>query len=238
MSVRITPAVGVARGTALLVPPWKIQGPGLVSGYTRLLADAGWEAWLVSPPHHLERALEGARSGEAFVSLDLDRLRSGFEQLVLEVRTLAAVARARGPVGILGLSLGALGAALAATAPEPLEFAALVALPHLPLVTTVTGIGRRYRRLAALAGSRWPADRELSTALAPLDPALRRPSALRLFVAGARYDRIAPVAGPARLAAAWSVRPRIYPRGHISLLFLCRKLRRDLAAFVGGEPRD
>jgi hypothetical protein len=46
-------------------------------------------------------------------------------------------------------------------------------------------------------------------------------------------DRIA-LTGPAlELAGAWGVEPRLHSRGHLTLLFLCASLRRDLAAFVG-----
>ncbi len=229
-----TPARGEHRGTALLVPPWKIDSPRLVGGYTRLLADVGYDVWLVCPPCHLERTPAGVRSGEGFVSLDLARLRAIFEQFVLELRLCVALAARLGKVGLVGLSLGGLAGAFAATAPECLDFAALVAPAHLSLVMTETGIGRRYRRMAALAGSTWPQEEVLADALAPFDPALRTPTARRLFIAGGLHDRIVPSAGPGALSRAWGLAPRLYPRGHISLLFLCRALRRDLAQFALG----
>lgn len=234
LTVRVTPAVGRRRGTALLVPPWKIRSPQLVSGYARLLAAAGFEAWLPSPPHHLERAAPGARSGEGYVSLDLARLRAVVEQQVAELRACAALAARAGPVGLVGLSLGALTGALAATGPEPLAFAALVAPPSLASVMVETGIGRRYRALAVRAGSRWPTPETLAQVLAPLDPAARRPTAARLAVAAGLHDRIALPAGPLGLARAWGVEPWLYRRGHMTLLFLCRALRRDLRALVEG----
>jgi len=54
----------------------------------------------------------------------------------------------------------------------------------------------------------------------------------RSFIAGGLHDRVAPTAGPADLAHACGVEPHLYPRGHISLLFLCRALRRDLELFT------
>jgi hypothetical protein len=233
--VHTTPAHRGFLGTALLVPPWKIGNPQLVSGYTRLLAEVGYDVWLVSPPRHLERTPAGVRSGEGFVSLDLARLRDTFEQFVVELRFCAALAARQGKVGLLGLSLGGLAGAFAATAPERLEFAALVAPAHLSLVMTETGIGRRYRRLAALAGSAWPDEEVLAAALAPFDACLRKPTARHLFVAAGLHDRIVPTSGPVALARAWGVVPRLYPRGHISLLFLCRELRHDLARFALGQ---
>jgi len=237
MSVRITPARGAPRGTVILAPPWKIRSPALVSGYASLLAAGGHDVWLVCPPGHLERTPPGGRSGEAFVSLDVARLRATLEQLVLELRLCAALAATRGAVGLVGLSLGGLAGALAATGPERLEFAALVAPPNLELVVTRTAIGRRYRRLAERAGSAWPDDRALSAVLAPLDPGHRPPTADRLFVAAGAHDRIALPDGPQALARAWGVAPQLYRRGHLSLLFLCRALRRDLARFIGPRPR-
>jgi hypothetical protein len=232
MAVRACPARGARRGTALLVPPWKIARHRLVGGWRELLAGAGWDVWLVSPPHHLERTAPGARSGEAFVSLDVARTRAAFEALVLELRVLAALAAPRGAVALVGLSLGALAGALAATAPGRLDLAVLVAPPRLAAVAAETGIGRRYRRLAARAGAPWPPAEELAAALAPFDPGARPPTARRVLVAGGLHDRIAPAAAAPALARAWGLAPALYPRGHLSLLFLCRALRRDVARFL------
>ncbi len=238
MAIRVTPAAGVRRATAILVPPWKIASPGLVSGYTRLLARAGQEVWLACPPHHLGRTLPGERSGEGFVSLDLRRLRAVFEQMVLEIRVLVAMAAERGPVGLVGLSLGGLAGALAATAPERPDFAALVAPAHLAVTMTETRIGLRYRHLAARSGEPVPDDAALAAALAPFDPSRRSPTARRIFLAFGSHDRIVPPTAPAALARAWGVSPAAYPRGHMSLLFLCRALRRDLARFAGAGERE
>jgi predicted alpha/beta hydrolase family esterase len=232
MAVRIAPARGASRGVALLVPPWKIRHPALVAGWASLLGRAGLEAWLVVPPFHLQRTPRGARGGEGFVSLDLARTRAVLEGFVLELRTLAATAAARGPVGVVGLSLGGLAAALAATGGEPLGFAALVAPADLGQVVTRTPIGRRYRALAARAGTPLPDDAALRALLAPLDPAARAPAAERVFVAAARHDLVAPPEGPLRLAEAWGAEARVYDRGHLTLLLACRAVRRDLAAFL------
>lgn len=229
MRVDVVPARSRRRGTVLLVPPWKIASPAVVSGYTRLLTEAGHDVWLVCPPHHLDRAAAGRRSGEGFVSLEVRRMAGVFEQFVLELRVCAALAAQRGPVGLVGLSLGALAGAFAATAPERLEFAALVAPPNLAVVMSETGVGRRYRRLA---GMTWPEPAALSAALAPFDPRLRTPTAGALFIAAGLHDGVVPVAAQLGLAHAWGVEPSVYARGHISLLFLCRALRRDLRRFV------
>jgi dienelactone hydrolase len=218
----------------VLCPPWKAASPGLVSGYVRLLRRAGYDAWLAVPPRHGDRTPAGVRSGEGFVSPDLPALRSAVEQAVLELRWLAAIARSRGgEVGLLGLSLGGLSAALAATAPEPLDFVALVAPPaDLLHVLAATRIGRRYAGLAARAGAPIPGRAALRRMLAPFRPAARHPAASRLFLAAGRHDRVVPLLGPARLARAWGVAPRIYPRGHLTLLFASDALRRDLSAFL------
>ncbi len=223
-----------ARGTALLVPPWKIARLGLVESYSALLTRAGYDVWLVTPPHHLERTAPGSRSGEGFISLDLSRMRSVFEQLVLELRVcLALAARRGGEVGVLGLSLGALTSAMAVTADERVDFAALVAPPaDLSLVVCETAIGRRYRELARRAGTPLPESAELRRQLQFALPHLRRPRARRLFLAAGVHDAIAPTQGALDLALAWGVEPSLYRRGHITLLFGCRALRRDLLRFL------
>jgi predicted alpha/beta hydrolase family esterase len=234
MSAVARPARGRRRGTAILVPPWKVPSLAVVSGYARLLAGEGLDVWTLVPPRHLQRAAVGARGGEGFVSADLRVLTAALEQLVEELRVLAALARARGGETVLvGLSLGALGAALAATAPEPLDRVALVAPPaDLAAVLAETPIGRRYAALAARAGAPLPPREALAALLAPLRPEARRPTAARVLVAIGREDRIALPDGALALARAWGAEARLYPRGHLTLLFACGALRRDLRHFL------
>jgi predicted alpha/beta hydrolase family esterase len=236
VTVRLLPARGPARGTAILVPPWKTRPPALLRGWTGLLSRLGLEVWLLVPPHHLGRAGPGERSGEAFVSNDLGRLRAALAETVREIRMLSAAAAARGPVGLVGLSLGALAAAHAATAPERHSFAALLAPPvDLARTFATTPIGSRYRRLAERAGAPLPPEPELRALLAPLSPAGRPPTAARILVAAGECDAIVPMDGPVSLARAWGVEPRIYPRGHLTLLFACRGLRREVARLASGR---
>ncbi|HEX9401417.1 MAG TPA: hypothetical protein VF912_15010 [Anaeromyxobacter sp.] len=234
MIVEALPAAGAARGTAVLVPPWKVPSLRTVSGYARLLSRAGYDVWTLVPPRHLERAAAGTRNGEGFVSPDLPVLRAALEQLVLELRVLGALAAVRGgETALVGLSLGALAAALAATAPERFDRVALVAPPaDLAAVFAETRIGRRYLTLALRGGTEVAAGAALAAMLAPLRADLRAVTAREVFLAVGAEDRIALRAGAVALADAWGVVPRVYPRGHLTLLFACRALRRDLARFL------
>jgi len=236
MAVRVVPARGARRGTALLVPPWKLPDLRLLRGYVRLLARAGLEVWIVIPPRHFDRARPGTRSGEGFVSPDLGALQGALEQLVAELRVLAALARARGgEVGLVGLSLGALAAALASTCDGPLDFLALVAPPaDLGAVFAETPIGRRYAALARRSGRPLPDAATVARLLAPLRPAARRPRARRILIAVGEDDRIASPGAARALARSWGVTPSVHPRGHLTLLFGCRALRRQLAGLAGG----
>lgn len=233
VAVELHRARGPRRGTVLLVPPWKVPGRWLLRGWVRELAAAGLETWLVTPPHHLERAAPGRHRGEEAIGNDLGALGETLARTVRELRALAAAAARRGPAGAVGLSLGALAAAHAATAPERLDFAVLVAPPaDLFRTWEATPIGARYRRLAERAGAPLPAGPELRARLARLSPAGRRPTAGRLLVAAGRHDAIVPPEGPAELARAWGVAPRLFPRGHLTLLLACRALRREAAALA------
>ncbi len=234
LAVHVFAPRGARRGTAILAPPWKIPRVAAVRGWVSLLLRAGLEAWVAVPPHHLERAAPGRRSGEAFFSPDLARTRRNVEQAVRELRLHLALAAARGPAGLVGLSLGALAAGLAATGPERAAFAVLVAPPaDLGAVLADTPIGRRYRRLAEAAGAPLPPADALRPMLQPLEPRARAPTARRLFLAAGAHDAVA-VGGPAALSAAWGLAPNVYPRGHLTLLFACRRLRRDVADFLRG----
>ena len=138
----------------------------------------------------------------------------------------------RGPPWIVLAVLVA--GALAATAPEPLDFAALVAPPDLAWVAERTRIGRRLARLARRGGAPLPPAAALRAALEPLSPRPRRLTARRLLDAVVHDDVVAGREEPERLARAWGIAPRLYPRGHLTLLFACAALRRDVAAFLAG----
>ncbi len=234
MAAVAAPAESVPRGTAILVPPWKAPGLASLRGWQRLLSGAGLDVWTAILPRHFHRSAKGVRSGEGFVSPDLQAFRAAVEQLVLELRVLAALARARdGETVLVGLSLGALGAALAATSPEVVDAAVLVAPPaDLALVLAGTRLGRRYAALAARGGSPLPGHDALAPMLAPFRPDARRPTARRTFLAAGRDDVIAAPEAAAALAHAWGIEPRLYPRGHLTLLFACGALRRDVARFL------
>ncbi len=232
MLVVVRPALGPRRGTAVLVPPWKLPRLSLLAGWTAAVAGAGHDVWTLVPPLHLRRTPPGVRSGEAFVTADLPAVRASVEQLVLEVRALLAMARARGErVALVGLSLGALGAALAATTPEAPDRAALIAPPaDLHAVMEETRIGRRLLP-APPRGDGAPAG--LAAMLQPFRAEDRPPRAGRTLVAVGSADRIALPGAAAALARTWGADLRTYPRGHLTLLFLCRKVKSDVTEFLG-----
>jgi pimeloyl-ACP methyl ester carboxylesterase len=234
MEVWARPAVAPRRGTAVLVPPWKVPGLRTMSGYARLLARAGLDTWTLVPPRHLGRAPPGVRSGEGFVSPNLPEVRAALEQLVLEIRALAALAGRRGgEVVLVGLSLGALAAGLAATGPERIDRVALLAPPaDVAAVFAETRIGRRYLRLAERAGAPMAEPSVLEEMLAPIRPDRRPRPAGKVMIAAGSHDRIALHRGALQLADAWGIEPQSYAAGHLTLLFLSGALRRDLEQFL------
>jgi hypothetical protein len=62
----------------------------------------------------------------------------------------------------------------------------------------------------------------------------RVPRAGRALVAVGSADGIAIPAPALALAAAWGAELRVYPRGHLTLLFACHALLRDVRAFISG----
>jgi len=64
-----------------------------------------------------------------------------------------------------------------------------------------------------------------------LVPLGRRPTAGRVLVAGGRHDAIA-VGGARAVSDAWGIPLREFPRGHMTLLFGCPALRREVATFA------
>jgi len=232
VEVRLFPAAGPRQGTAILVPPWKNAGPRLYRSWITLLAAEGLEVWFLVPPLHLGRAPAGVRSGEAYLSPHLGRLAAALGETAQEIRALGAAAARHGPVGLLGLSLGGLACAHALSG-TGLAFAALVAPPvDLGALFGITPIGARYRRLAERAGAPFPDGPALDRALAPFWPAARPDGRPRLLVAAGALDLIVPAEGPARLARAWGLEPRLFPRGHLTLLFACPALRAEVGSLA------
>lgn len=231
MLIEVTPAAGARRGTAVLVPPWKLPRLSLLAGWTADVARSGHEVWTLIPPLHLRRTPPGVRSGEAFLTADGPALRAVFEQLVMELRVLLALASARGqPAALVGLSLGGLAAALAATAPEAPDRAVLVAPPaDLHAVLLETRIGRRLLPALRRGG---PVADGLPDMLGPFRAEARPLRARRVLVAVGSADRIALPGAATGLARTWGAELRAYPRGHLTLLFLCRALRRDVTGFL------
>jgi len=231
--LRRTAARGARRGTAVLVPPWKIRSTAILAGWVRALTARGFDVWIPVPPLHLERTPPGERSGEGAFTPDLGRTREVLNTAVRELRgCLEAAAAEGGVVALVGLSLGALTAAWAATGPERVDAAALVAPPaDLAAVFLRTAIGRRYATLARRAGAPVPEDGELERRLGWLSPLHRTPTAGRLLVAGGRFDAIA-LDGPGRLARAWNTPLHELPRSHLTLLFGSPSLRREVADFA------
>jgi len=234
--MRRTPARGARRGTAVLVPPWKIRSTSVLAGWSGALAARGMETWIPVPPLHLERTPPGARSGEGVVTPDLGRMREVLDASVREVRAcLAQAAGEGGRVALVGLSLGGLVAAWAACGPERVDLAALVAPPcDLAGVFGATPIGRRYGALASRAGAPVPEGPELARRLGWLAPLRLRPTAGRVLVVGGAHDAIA-VDGAAALARAWGLPLRTFPRGHLTLLLACGDLRREVAELASGD---
>jgi pimeloyl-ACP methyl ester carboxylesterase len=231
--VRRTPALGERRGTAVLVPPWKIRSTAVLRGWVRPLAAAGFEVWIPVPPLHLERTPPGERSGEGVVGPDLEATREALRTAIREVRgCLVSAGKDGGQVVLVGLSLGGLVAAWAATGPERIDAAALVAPPaDLASVFRQTAIGQRYAVLAARAGAPVPDGEELDRRLAWLSPLRRAPTADRILVAGGLHDAIA-LGGAGVLARGWNAPLREYGRGHLTLLLACAAVRREVADFA------
>ena len=231
--VRRTPARGERRGTAVLVPPWKVRSTAALGGWVRQLAAAGLEVWIPVPPLHLERTPPGERSGEGVIGPDLARTRDVLCSAIREIRgCLAQAGEEGGQVVLVGLSLGGLVAAWAATGPERVDAAALVAPPaDLSAVFRDTAIGRRYAALASRAGAPVPDGEELDRRLGWLSPIRLTPTAGRLLVTGGLHDAIA-LDGAAVLARGWNAPLREYARGHLTLLLACTAVRRDVAAFA------
>jgi pimeloyl-ACP methyl ester carboxylesterase len=149
-------------------------------------------------PFHGVRATPGG-GAPPFPGGDPRRTNEGFRQVVTDLRSLAAILRARGAasVGVMGMSLGGYSTALLATLEPTLSFA----VPLIPLAS-VADFARTQGRLGTGAN----ADLQhaaLERANAIVSP-LARPSLLgreRVLIVAAEDDQVTPIAHAERLGA-------------------------------------
>jgi len=92
--------------------------------------------------------------------------------------------------------------------------------------------------LAGRAGATGPGAAELAPMLWPFRAHHRPSRAGRALVAVGTADAIALPGAATALAQAWGAELRRYPRGHLTLLFCCEALRRDVRGFLGERRAD
>ncbi len=172
----------------------------------RELRQRGYDVALFVLPFHAVRG-EGIRVPR-FPSSDPRRTNELFRQTMGELRDLVAWLRRRGhsEVGAWGMSLGGYTASLLATVEPELGFL----VPVIPLVCLAD-----YAFEKRLVSERVrPSLRAAHECIAPLD----RPPLIegdRVFVIGARGDRITPISHAEKLSAHFGARLHRWPGSHL-----------------------
>lgn len=194
----------------------------------------GLDVALLTLPYHGARKPAGSRfSGEAFARPDVGELNAAAARAVHEVRLALRWLRGadRGPVGLIGLSLGGYLAATVAGLEPELAFV-------VPMVPPVCFGDLAWRFFAPRAGDGGGATlglEDLRLAYrghSPLTYPLRVPRERALIVAG-RGDRIVPASHPHALWEHWE-RPAIhwFPGSHLAPFG-----RASIAAAIEGHLR-
>jgi len=166
----------------------------------------GLDVALVTLPYHGVRTPPDARfSGEHFAVPDVARLSAAVREAIWEIRVITCWLRmeTRGPVGLLGLSLGGYLTALAAGLFDDLDFA-IPMVPPICIGDLAWGFfaQTRYAREGGEAALSRAELRRSFRVHSPLAHPLRIPRERVLIVAG-RGDRIVPPEHPAALWSHW-----------------------------------
>jgi dienelactone hydrolase len=198
--------------------------------FFRAVIDAGASAYALELPHHLRRTPPGFISGELFFTANLEMSWMTMQQAMADVRQLIHYLHEAGApvIGLLGFSLGAWIAALVASCEPKVDFALLALLPSsINELIWQTRLGQPLRRQFQSAG--WDA-----ATTAPvyqlLDPQNFSPllPVERLELFAAQFDHFIPMQHIQALHECWhKPRLRVYPHGHISLMF-SGKFKRDV----------
>jgi hypothetical protein len=234
---RYRPFMGSSRATLLLLHGWtsgeyrweeRVLIPWLCRecGYTVVA--------LVQPYHGARKPANASFSGEFFISSDLVRLVEACRQSVIDTRTAFnwLLEETDGPVGIMGISLGAYMTYLLLCADERPTFA----VPMLGHGELMNGPGdssltRQVRRGFAAQQIDPETVRPLTRAITALEMRPQVPPE-RILPVNGLYDTISTAERARRLFEAWEI-PKVvwFAAGHFGIVHT-RPFRRGVQDFV------
>jgi dienelactone hydrolase len=220
---RDLPFVLVLHGYAVPAPFWE-------EWQCRLITRRGGHAARLDQPFHMRRRVRNQRSGDGYLSPDLDRTRASVRQAVEDAAAIVAWARENvsDTVSVLGVSLGGLVACMLAA---HVELDAMVAVaPFCDAPSTFLETAPiRVRRIMGVhdgGGGLFGSDRDsarsvLSAALAPIVPRNFVPATPAERITLIRPERDA-IVGPepiGQLAQTWGAELwEMGGHGHISVM--------------------
>lgn len=175
------------------------------------LFEQGMDVALAVLPFHGSRATKGAT---LFPSPDMRLTIEGFRQSIQDVRSLAALLRARGSssVGVMGMSLGGYTAGLWATLDPSLSFVA----PIVPCAS-IADVARAVGLFVGTPEEQAEQHEALEATLRVTSP-LARESMVppeRMLVVGAAGDRITPLDHARRMSAHFRAPLETFHGGHL-----------------------
>lgn len=229
---------GRPRGSALYLHGWMEPSFRLEQRllFPPMVRDAGLTVLTLAQPFHMaRRPAASAFSGEFYVSADLPRTLEAFRQAVAEARSLLAWLRQEtgGPVGVVGVSLGALVSALLLGGGAQPDFAILTLTPaDVVLAVQRAPLLRRLREDLQVGGVTLEQLSYWARLVRPMELSPSLPAERILLVHG-RSDAIAPAEAVQALWEAWG-RPRLswYDGGHFSAFLRPRPVLDRCRAFL------
>jgi len=245
--LRHWPTQKARRGTVVFVPPWKLRNLNIIAPMVRAFNRHGFDVVGYPTPYHFERAPQGSFSGEFFATWDMPRTGWAIRAGVLELCALTESLRPRGPVVLLGTSLGgylsAMMSVVAARYPHRAftpDRLVLIVPPDSILDTFVKSpVGERYRTMLLANGGRIPPMELLEQLALPFSPS-RFQSVVpgdNIMVAAAQHDAMVPLESSQRLANGFGARFKAYDAGHASALVATPSLWRDVGHFLDTLPK-
>lgn len=246
LHLRWWPTNMTRRGTVVLVPPWQFRSFTLLRPMVYLLNKAGFDVVGYPTPFHFERTPQGCFSGELFATWDMPRNGWAIRTACMELLALVEALQGRGPVGLVGVSLGGYLSAMTSVVARHYPHRAfdiarmcLVVPPASILdVFLYTNVGRRYRRLLVESGGSVPEDAALKSLARPFNPGRFRSSVAgeNILVVAGTQDNVVPIRSSRKLARAFKARLHEYEVGHVTGMLLTPGVWRDVTRFLGELP--
>lgn len=202
-----------------------------------VLARMAMNCVFLNLPYHGKRTPIGATTGELMLNGDMEHSINAFRQAVCDGRSTVSWLKThfRGPIGVMGLSLGGFVALVLSCVDDRIDFAIpIISSGNIIKNMWKTDVGRSIVRDFDKVGLTEEQVEQNWKIICPIHMKSKLSPERILPIAG-RFDKLIPAENVWDLKIAWKL-PVIkwHQCGHISIFLFYRRIVRQIAIFVHG----